>query len=633
MRKVAVAGVLVGATALLSVPVIGLAGSTGTTGGPISFPLPRAAADDRLPAFEDCDELLDWYIDQALPLVGPWGFGSPYFYYGEGVRDLAGFAGDEATGPTRTSVPQAAEADKAVSNSVTGTNVQEAGVDEPDIAKTDGRLIVRLQDRELIVTDVTGERAHELSRTKLPKGIWSESLLLSGDTVLVLATAENRVLVDDLVDRTIPAFWERSLMLAYDISDAQSPDLTSRTEFEGSFVETRQYDGTVRIVVQSGSNPALDFVQPNRRRIEAEARRENRDIVRESSIEDWLPTVTHQGAQRPLVDCQDVRHPTTDSGLGTLTVVTFDAADPGQRETVAVTTSGRLVYSSTDRLYVATPVQQPIDQPLWRRPMPAIPEAVPPATTEIHAFALDGDNTSYVASGAVRGTVRDRWSFDEYGGNLRVATALAKDWQTTDNAVSVLRESGSKLTVVGSVRGIGPREEIQSVRWFDDLAVVVTFRQVDPLYTVDLSNPANPRVLGELKIPGFSSYLHPIGDDRLLGLGTAATKQGSALGPQIATFDIGRLVSPRQLDVLRLDRESELTATYDPHAFTFVDTDAIFTTVSHWSGANKVIRLAVAADGSLTQTGEWPSEYQARVLPVDGERVALVGEAIRLVNL
>jgi uncharacterized secreted protein with C-terminal beta-propeller domain len=632
MRKIALAGLLVGATALVSVPVIGLAGSTGTTGGPINLPLPRAAADEQLPAFDDCDELLDWYIEQALPLVGPWGFGSPYLYYGP-VRDMPGFAVDEATGvpSARSALPQAT-ADKAVGNSTTGTNVQEAGVDEPDLAKTDGRLIVRLQGRELIVTDIAGEHAKELSRTRLPKGVWSESLLLAGDTVLVLASGESNVIyADDLMgSRSMPAFWDRSVLLAYDISDPDSPELTSRTEFEGSFVETRQYDGTVRVVVQSGSNPPLDFVQPNGRRTEAEARRENREIVRTSTIEDWLPVVSDEGVQRPLVDCTDVRHPTTDSGLGTLTVVTFDAAAPSERETVAVTTSGHLAYSSTDRLYVATPVQQPIAESFWDR---VVPEPPRPATTEIHAFALEGKTTSYAASGVVRGTVRDRWSFDEYDGNLRVATALGKNWETTDNAVSVLRESGSELTVVGSVRGIGPREEIQSVRWFDDIAVVVTFRQVDPLYTVDLSNPADPTVLGELKIPGFSSYLHPIGDDRLLGLGTAATKQGSSLGPQIATFDISRLAAPRQLDVLRLDRESELTATYDPHAFTFVGTDAIFTTVSHWSGADRIIRLAVAADGSLRETDEWPAQYQARVLPVDGDRVALVGAEVRLVDL
>jgi hypothetical protein len=356
--------------------------------------------------------------------------------------------------------------------------------------------------------------------------------------------------------------------------------------------------------------------------------------VRESAIEDWLPSVKVDDERSPLMGCDDVRHPKTDSGFGTLSIVTLDPADPGDQSALAVTTSGDLAYSSADRLYVATPVDRGVepclDCGLWRRMRPA-PESAP-AETEIHAFELDGTKTTYVASGKVPGMVRDRWSFDEYDGHLRVATALTKDWQTTDNAVAVLREDGSTLRIVGSVRHIGPREEIQSVRWFDDLAVVVTFRQMDPLYTVDLTDPTDPKVLGELKIPGFSSYLHPIGSDRLLGLGTAATKEGAGLGAQIATFDIRDLNDPRQLSVLRLGREEQLTASYDPKAFTFVGTGTAYTTVSDWNGHTHVIKVRISPSGQLSQVDDYPSRYNTRVLPISDTRVALVGDVVRLVT-
>jgi uncharacterized secreted protein with C-terminal beta-propeller domain len=309
--------------------------------------------------------------------------------------------------------------------------------------------------------------------------------------------------------------------------------------------------------------------------------------------------------------------------------VTFDAAKPTERSTVAVTTSGNLAYSSTDHLYVATPVDQPIPVTEWdtRRPAP-MPWA--PAETEIHAFTLDGDKTTYVASGKVKGTVRDRWSFDEYDGNLRVATALTSErFETSDNAITVLHQDGDTLTPIGTVRGIGPREQIKSVRWFDDLAVVVTFRQVDPLYTVDLTDPAAPKVLGELKIPGFSSYLHPLGNDLLLGLGTSG--QGGA-GGQIATFDLADLTKPKQLDVLRIP-EAELVASYDPHGFTFLpDGDKAFATLSSWKGYGQIVELSVAADGGLTEVRRWWSHTDTRIVPIDGDRIALVGRIVRIVD-
>ncbi len=646
MRKLALGAIAVAATGFLAVPVIGLAGSTGTTARPGFFKIPSAAADE-LPAFTDCDELLDWYITKSLPQVGPWGFGYPYLM-GDNVGGFArSYAGQGAL-DTAAAVPQPSSSEKGVGNSETGTNVQEAGVDEPDVAKTDGRLVFRIDGRDLVVTDVTGKEPVELSRTPLPKQFWGEQLLLVGDHVVVLGQAPDGYRGPALLDSAYLRAAGNSRVLSYSTSDATKPVLLDDQEFEGSLVETRQYDETVRLVLQTGP-PALDFVQPNGRRTEQEARRANREIVRTSSVEDWLPSVVVDGERSPLVSCEDVRHPRTDSGFGTITIVTYDAATPAARETVAVTTSGNLAYSSADRLYVATPVNPDVqpcfDCGFWRRLGPGSPKAPvqAPAETEVHAFALDGTTTTYVASGTVAGRVRDRWSFDSHDGYLRVATALTKDWQTTDNAVSVLRENGSRLRVVGSVRHLGPDEEIQSVRWFDDLAVVVTFRQIDPLYTVDLTNPTQPKVLGELKIPGFSSYLHPLGGDRLIGLGTAATNKGRSLGAQLATFDISRLRHPVQLSVLRLGLHDELTVSYDPRAFTYLEAPCpdnarctsataqrVFTTVSNWDGRARVLKLGISGSGSISRLDEYPARSTARVLPIEGGRVALVGDVIRL---
>jgi uncharacterized secreted protein with C-terminal beta-propeller domain len=192
--------------------------------------------------------------------------------------------------------------------------------------------------------------------------------------------------------------------------------------------------------------------------------------------------------------------------------------------------------------------------------------------------------------------------------------------------------------VVGSVDGLGRNEEIQSVRWFDDLAVLVTFRQTDPLYTVDLSAPRSPQVLGALKIRGFSSYLHPVGGDLVLGLGQDATRGGSTLGGQAATFDLSDLRSVTRLDTYGFGQETGVGA-QDPRTFTYLPEERLaLTTVEDWGrGRTRLLALQVGQDGSLTAARTWRldrwSGPQVRTLPLGDGRVAIVDRDVRLANL
>jgi hypothetical protein len=340
----------------------------------------------------------------------------------------------------------------------------------------------------------------------------------------------------------------------------------------------------------------------------------------------------------PLLECTDVRHPKGQFGSGTISVVTFDVGTPTDLSATAVTAGGELVYSSADRLYLATATSGSWFEPM---PLPSVSrrsEPQPPST-QVHAFALDGTDTTYVASGEVPGRVKDRWSFSEYDGHLRVATALGDNlWNPTENAVVVLEERGDTLAQIGRVAGMGIREEIQSVRWFGDLAVVVTFRQVDPLYTIDLSDPTRPEVLGELKIPGFSAYLHPIGDDRLLGLGQDATMQGRTVGAQAAVFDIGDLDRPRRVSTAGFERNTELTATSDPRAFTYLPEQrtALTPVQNYLTGRTRLAIFTLAPDGAISRSttgviGGFDGSG-VRALPLGDGQVALVaaGEVTKL---
>jgi uncharacterized secreted protein with C-terminal beta-propeller domain len=389
----------------------------------------------------------------------------------------------------------------------------------------------------------------------------------------------------------------------------------------------RQYGDTVRVVTSIGL-PALPFLSPRADTSgQAQAEQRNREIVRSSRIEDWIPGL----------DCSEVYHPQKWSGNDTVAVTTFRPGSEADATKVAVTGAGSEVYSSADRLYVTAtdwdlrPVTMDAPDTITKSDVIRSPLRT---RTRIHAFALDGDSTRYVASGVVNAHVRDRWSLDEYDGHLRVAVSWPKgNGSAGENGVVVLDEKDGRLDQVGELRGLGVGEDIQSVRWFDALAVVVTFRQMDPLYTIDLTDPTRPRRLGELKIPGFSAYLHPIGDDRLLGLGSDATPTGQNLGAQAAVFDIGNATDARQLGKATFGYNSWFEAAEDPHAFTWLpDGQSAIANLQREMGSAPVL-LHVSHDGSVSSR-ELPSVggWGQRALPLDDDRVALVGDTVRVID-
>ncbi len=671
-RVTAAAGVVAALTGGLTLVASGVLGSPDPDdpgAGPLG-PVPAAAA--ALTPFRDCDQLLDWYVERTLPLIGPYGLDGPVVHGAPDVQfEASGAVEGDVSGSAQEAPTTRADASLGQGSSATGTNVQEVGVDEPDLVKTDGRLLVRLTPGRLVVLDVTGDEPRELGTLTLPDALTSPELLLAGDRVLLVQSGGPVVLRQplplpveppveplpapsveelpgpslgpDLVDppppepelppQTLPAPYpvpdsERARLVTVSIDDPSSPRVESDLELGGSLLATRQYDGAdgsvVRLALRTGA-PTLDWVTPNRSRTFAEAKEANKQIVRESSIADWLPSVDDgSGSAEQLVGCGDVSHPVGGEETSTLTVVTMATEDVTDLRAVALTGAGETLYSSQDRLYLTSPDVSGAGEE--------------EGGTEIHAFALEGLDTTYVASGTVAGRLRDRWSMDEHEGVLRVALAHGAGWSPSDNGVTTLREQGEELVELGTVRGLGPQEEIMSVRWFDDLAVVVTFRQTDPLYTVDLTDPSRPRALGALKIPGFSRYLHPIGDDRLLGIGQDADDLGQTLGAQAAVFDVTDLTRPVRLDQRSFGPLTHAGAEDDPRAFTWLgDRETALTSVTDQrTGRASLSALRVGPEGRLTETSTWDlpgAGSTARTLPLADGRVAVVGATVVLIDI
>jgi hypothetical protein len=612
----------------------------------------RQASAASLDRFGSCDDVDAWFTSAALDMVGPWGLqqgGSD----GGWLTARTGRAGADsvAAGAPEAAVASGAadvSTGDAVGSGATGTNVQEAGVDEPDLVKTDGSLLLTVTGGTLHVVDVTGDTPRRLARLSLPQQ-WAGELLLLDDRALVIGQGEAAAAGASAAGT--PAIASTTVLTVVDLSDPGNPGIVRSEEIEAGYLSAREHDGAVRVVLSS--QPNLPFEQPRYDQsgqvLDGDAATDrNREIVEEATASDWLPSrVVRDGDGRvtdrvTAVDCEAVSHPREPSGLGVLTVLTLDASSPDVPtvDTDAVSADGDLVYASSDRLYVATtaggwgwPV--PIDDGVFSGTVARI--AGPSAgTTQLHGFdTSSGTVTEYLASGSVDGWLLGRWAMSSQDGMLRVATTRdgtpgSGGTPGTDAAVTVLAERDGALEQVGQVGGLGQGEQIRAVRWFGDLAVVVTFRQTDPLYTVDLSDPAAPRVVGELKIPGYSAYLHPVGNEMLLGVGQDADPEtGMTKGAQVATFDLRDLSAPTQVDTLvypggwtEVEGDSRQFS-YSP------DLRQAVLPVSGERGSS-LSSIKVADDGTLTEVGSWQAGRDAwllRAIPVDGDRWAAVSES------
>ena len=585
-----------------------------------------------LAAAVSCEDLLAWYVDRGVDRVTPWGWEDRRVY--ASARDEGGGLDVPTTGSVDSAPVPVAPQVKGATSSATGTNVQESGVDEPDLVKTDGTLLVRAEDDRLVTWDVSGTSPVRLATLDLPDLSGAE-ILLVGDTVVVVGTdtTSGSPVPDGGWSGPPPAGLPTRVDVV-DVSAPAAPVITDTKVYSSALVTARQHGDVVRLVLSQGL-PELDFVEPRMWRGEEDARDANREVVRDSELTDWLPTVTtydgDEPVTEPLVDCADVGLPDDDSGLGTMTVVGFDASGPDPAalaapDVTAVATASQIAYLSADRLYLAT------DYWGWGGPCcwsGSGADGTDSGTTHLHAFALSGTATTYVASGEVEGRVADRWAMDEADGVLRVAVGPTLETGAF-NSIVTLAESGSTIAQLGRVDHLGDGEEIKSVRWFDDLALLVTFRQTDPLYAIDLSAPTRPRLIGELKIPGFSEYLHPLGSHRLIGVGQGADRMGTVRGAQLALFDVHDLAALRRLDVVGFGKNTLALAGLDPRQFTWLpDRRTALTVVAEgWEGTTGRVAVVRVVDGRLEswqQEVEYGTEVaQVRLVPLPSGRVVLV---------
>ncbi|HVR31860.1 MAG TPA: beta-propeller domain-containing protein [Acidimicrobiia bacterium] len=559
--------------------------------------------------FSNCDDLLEYYISEAVDIVGPYGLGGPIWMFGE-----------------RTAVDTAAAEDSAGSGggadrSFTESNNQVTGVDEIDIVKTDGNRIYTIVDGTLRVGTV-GDPGITIAGSLSFRDWWPQGILLEGNTVLAVGQIWGGDVTPLASDSRIAPGYSTSItrIAQIDVTDASNPRIVRTLDMDGSFVSARNVDGSIRVALNS--NPVgLEFVMPagGGLRAEREATEANRQIVRNSTLDNWLPYFVLTDAngstsEGQLLDCNTVMAPNTFAGIDTLSLLTFDLnTGIGAWGDAGVVASGATMYATADSTYLAT--QRWMNWGIMTDAESA--DAAEGFTTQIHKFDTASGVPRYVASGEVKGFLLNQFAMDEYAGDLRVASTTSPgDWWFSDESesrVTVLRPSGQTLAEIGLVDGLGLTERIFAVRFMGPTGYVVTFRQTDPLYVVDLSDPAAPAVVGELKIPGYSAYLHPVGDGRLLGVGQDADEDGRVLGTQISLFDVSDPANPLRIDQITM--ESGWSQAEGNHlAFTFVDGTAL-APYERWSWE------------LIDDTGKERSTFDAGVLAVRvaGDSLSLAG--------
>ena len=587
--------------------------------------------------FTACDDMLTYLQTEAAARVGAYGLNGGG-HYGPAIMDSDMLRDGEFNEETTSAViPDTAPAfatSEAGSDGLqegtdySGTNVQELGIDEPDLIKTDGTRILVVSGNELHYIDVSGSEA-ALTDSITLNGHWSNNILFAGDRAFVLAGTDSGETyeTDNALSRLVGPdnYWKAlTSVIEIDLSDPNNLAVANTLTMEGNYVSARVVNGVARVVVTTSMNQ-LPFVYPQSQAGEQNAKKFNQEIITSTVIEDWLPSYvleTSDGAISDglLSECSNVHHPSEFAGFSTLNVLTVDlGAALAAPSSTTILADGQTVYAGGTNLYVATTSY--VDPILFENSNDALWQEIEENyATSIHQFDVsDTAATTYLASGSVEGSLLNQFSMSEHNGHLRVATTKGSPWgfnADSESMVTVLERDGAELKTVGQVGDMGAGERIYSVRFVGDVGYVVTFRQTDPFYTVDLSDPTNPVVRGELKITGYSGYLHPLDNGLVLGIGQEATDTGQTTGTKVTLFDARDLDNPVALDTWTTEGGNS-SVEWDHRAFLWWGPENLaFLPFNDWSTSYSGAVALRIVDGTITEVGridhdDEPSESPA----------------------
>lgn len=422
-----------------------------------------------------------------------------------------------------------------VANDYSKTNTQVQGVDEADIVKTDGTYIYYLTNEKLtIINTENASQMKEKSTIKFDETFTPEELFLNNDKLIVIGTryeydkTERKIGIDE--DYLYPNYMDKTYTSAklYNVKDKINPTLERTVEVEGDYLTARMIGSNVYIA----SNKYMYYAYICNTYKSTEL---NEDDFKPH----YLDTATSNETKSINFDCIYYIPEFEDTNY--LNIVAFNITNNQEANVESYLGAGEEIYASKENLYV-TKTKYDYE----RKNKTSI-------TTEIYKFNLNNANCTFAKAGDVPGSVLNQFSMDECNGYFRIATTDSTSWNSESNTnnLYVLNEN---LETIGKIEGLAKGERIYSVRFMGNRAYMVTFVETDPLFVIDLSNPTTPTVLGELKIPGYSKYLHPYDETHLIGIGEDTEVVNYGYGDRVVTngmkmamFDVTDPNNPKEL--------------------------------------------------------------------------------------
>lgn len=394
------------------------------------------------------------------------------------------------------------------------TNVQVENVDEADIVKTDGEYIYYItQNTAYIIKADNLEIVSSLSIYGDKEQFSPQELYINKDKLIVIGTYNTYQENENTVKKRYSYFLNQKAMtqaIVYDMSNKANPEEIRTVRLDGYYRDSRMIGENIYLI---SSKSAYYY-----------------DEIKDNEI---LPLVYDTKTGERLIPATDIAYFPNTNNFAFMTVAGFDINNENSICTETFFGAGETVYASQNHLYIT---QTNYDNYDYRN-----------SSNTIYKFKLDSSKIEMLCKGEVKGNLNNQFSMDEYGGNLRIATTAGYDDEAT-NQLYILDENLKELS---KIENIAVGEKIYAVRFIGKIGYVVTFEQIDPLFVIDLSDPRNPTIKGELKIPGYSSYLHPYDETHIIGIGYNTKSNGyggvTNANMKMSMFDVSDLENPREM--------------------------------------------------------------------------------------
>ncbi len=484
-------------------------------------------------------------------------------YYG-GILDIAApMAAEKSEGAAAGNSAQGVE--------YSATNVQVEGVDEADIIKTDGKYAYAISGNRLFIVEAfPAEEAGILSETSFSEeNSIPLELFVLGDKLLLFSSQysyDRDCVGSENGETQARCFGYGGVVQAklYSIEDRENPKLEKEAEFEGSYLNSRLIGDTAYFIVNSYPRWPVYGIEE----LLASEFDESKNII---------PMMRLDGIESRVARANEIGYVSNVPPSNFITIVSLNLGT-GELNSETVTASGQTIYASQENLYIAAGVWSGIEElpvPLRTVGSIFIPGWGSVEKTSVSKFELSDGEIYFVGEGIVPGSILNQFSMDEFDSHFRIATTVGHVTRSGSESKNNVYVLDSEMNVVGALEDLAPGERIYSARFMGERGYLVTFKKVDPLFVLDLSDHENPKVLGKLKIPGYSDYLHPIDESHILGLGkeTIEALKGNFAwyqGIKMAIFDVSDPENPVEMDKIVIgDRGTDSYALHDHKAFLF----------------------------------------------------------------